>query len=169
MFIYGIDIMKVYFRKSTMEDLEEIYEKHKLCFGLGDITYENNLRRVVPNSWVCCDENQIIGALLQGPISYSYNEKDTIFIEVKDNKVYGICVLFVLKEYRRMGIGKILIELHLKENNDKDILGLNVRKSNPAYNLYKKYYQIAAIVKNYYVLPDEDAYFMIRKKIMVKE
>jgi GNAT superfamily N-acetyltransferase len=74
--------------------------------------------------------------------------------------VYGILMICVNPEFRNKKFGSLLIEQHIKENSNK-ILYLNTRKSNPAYNLYKKLgYITVGYIKNKYYYPTEDSIFM---------
>lgn len=72
----------------------------------------------------------------------------------------------VFPEYRRFGIGEVLIDAATQGAKDRDceFISLEVRISNiPAIELYKKEgYNIVGQRKNFYSNPTEDAYIMTR-------
>ena len=47
-------------------------------------------------------------------------------------------MLCIHPDFRNKGLASKLIELHLKENKD-ELICLKTRKSNPVFNLYKKF------------------------------
>nr|WP_230972260.1 ribosomal protein S18-alanine N-acetyltransferase [Archaeoglobus neptunius] len=82
-----------------------------------------------------------------------------------DETTGKIIAFAVRKEFRRMGIGKILLGSAIKrlEGRGKKKIILEVRVSNiPAQELYKKFgFKVAEIIPGYYS-DGEDAYLMIR-------
>ena len=168
--------MKVIIRRSNKGDMDGIYECHKECFKLSDHWYKSAIQQYVDKSYVIeLDETRkIIGVLLQGPVIPCGASEVDSFIPITENgKLYiekqthletnmGISMLCIHPEYRKKGLAKKLIQLHIKENPDK-LLCLNTRSSNPAYNLYLKMgYEHIVIVKNKYYFPTEDSYFMVK-------
>lgn len=64
--------MKVKFRRSCQQDIEQIYELHTKCFSKADQWYKTAIRHYLDNGIVVeiCNNNnnKIIGVLLQGSI-----------------------------------------------------------------------------------------------------
>jgi len=169
--------MQIKIRKGKNEDLDGIYECHKLCFEEGDIWYKSILQQSLNSSYVIerLDNNKIIGVMLQGDITpcevsdienfEPINQSGKEFIEhnLHFECLPGIIMICIEPEFRGKGLAKKLIELHLKYNKD-EVVCLNTRKSNPAFNLYLKMgYEHIATIKNKYFQPNEDSYFMIKK------
>ncbi len=97
-----------------------------------------------------------------GQIFYSNN------LHYKD--LYGIVMICIDPNYRGKGLGKKLIEKHIKDNPNK-VVCLNTRRSNiGAFILYKSMgYEHIAYIKNKYFLPTEDSIFMIREPNQLNE
>ena len=82
------------------------------------------------------DKNNIL-------LSYIDNEKIVGFVYLKptcdeDKKGYLIDALFVLKEYRKKGIAKKLLNEAISIVKESDFIDINVMYNNKiAYNLYK--------------------------------
>ena len=165
--------------KNTMNVTKnDIYECHKKCFDkIGDILYKSDLQQSLETSYVIerLDTNKIIGVMLQGNIKPCQpselenfeviNESGKIFYQnnLHLESIPGITMLCIDPEFRGKDLAKKLIEIHLKNYKD-DIVCLNTRKSNPAFNLYLKMgYEHIATIKKLYYQPNEDGYFMIKK------
>jgi len=125
----------------TVDDLDELYKIELECFG-GE-------------------------AYPRFVFNYLISNPDSIFLKaLKENRVVGFiagvcrthtCTIYTLnvkKDFRRKGIGSILLEAF-----EKEVLKRNVRKiilqvevtNIAALNLYlKKGYQISRLLKNYY-------------------
>ncbi len=135
----------------SKKDIEEIYEIDRICFP-PEIAFDKETFSLYIE-----DNNTIkIGARL-------------------DNKIIGFILVYlfyefgeiltidILPEYRRMGIGKILMkeaEKRMRENSVIKVF-LEVAVNNkPAIEFYKKLgYRIEGIIPSYYP-PDIDAYSM---------
>ena len=167
--------MKIRIRKSVKSDVDGIYDCHQLCFNLGDQWYKSSIKDYVDNSYIVeiIETKKIIGVLLQGSFtpcctSENFVPKTSTGIKFKNNNYHlesnmGILMLCVEPTYRNKGLAKKLIEQHLKQYKD-NILCLNTRKSNPAYNLYLKMgYEHIGTIENKYYCPNEDSYFMLIK------
>lgn len=122
-----------------------------------------------------------LGSKLNSNFSYLFNLKETInkpynyiygyfvndkligFIHIIETKEEADIVNIVVDNYyRKKGIGKKLIEYVIKRFKF-NALNLEVRKSNPAVDFYKKMgFEIIRTIPNYY--HEEDAYFM--KKVI---
>ena len=182
--------MKVKFRRSCNDDLENIYNLHIKCFSSSDHWYRSHIKNFLNNGIVIESNNNIIGVCLQGTITpctritgslfSDFNMNDT-FEPTNDNgkefleneihykDLHGIVMICVDPSYRGKGLAKKLIEKHLIDNKDKMVC-LNTRRSNiSAYSLYKKmgYIQVA-FIKNKYFHPTEDSIFMIYDPIAKK-
>ena len=120
-------------------------------------------------------DKNIIGVMLQNNITpcepfdiqnyIALNEEGKLFKEndFHIQNLYGITMLCINPKYRGKGLAKKLIEIHFKSNQDKGILCLNTRKSNPAYHLYLKMgYKHIADIRDKYFFPNEDSFFMIK-------
>jgi len=182
--------MKVKIRRSTQDDLENVYNLHTKCFSNADHWYRAAIRNYLDNGIVIENKtnNTLIGVLLQGNIT-PYNEKLDVNSSEKDdykedifeptneygktfyeNKMHykemmGIMMICIDPSFRGKGLGKKMIEKHFKDHMNKDLC-LNTRRSNiNAYSLYKKMgYEQIAFIKNKYFQPNEDSIFMVRAK-----
>lgn len=87
-----------------------------------------------------CDKNKIIGVII---LKKTNNEKK-------------ICTLKVDKNFKKNGIGKILIEMGLYWlNNDKPIITINSNNFIEFKNLFSYYgFQLEQVLKNYYKLSE---------------
>jgi len=166
---------KIKIRPGCNEDLENIYNCHLKCFEKGDIWYKSIIQQSLKNSYVIekTEDKNIIGVLLQGEVTACDNSEVDSFIPIiksgeifKENNLHtspikGITMICIDPDYRNKGLAKKLINIHFNEN--KNIVGLLTRKSNPAYNLYiKTGYEHIANIKDKYFFPNEDASFMIK-------
>ena len=171
-------IVSIKIRKGLIEDLEGIFECHKLCFEKGDYWYKSIIQQNLKDSYViekieATGEKIIVGVLLQGDITpcdssdifNPTNDKGEEFktYNLHTDNIYGMTMLCIDPKYRGKGLAKKLIEIHFKSNEHKKMLCLNTRKSNPAYNLYLSMgYEHIANIKDKYFFPIEDACFMIK-------
>jgi len=167
-------------RKGNDDDLDNIFECHNRCFVQSDRWYKRIVQQNLQDSYVvekleATGDKNIIGVMLQNTMTpcdpseiesfIPLNEEGKIF---KDNnlhtsKLYGITMLCIDEKYRGKGLATKLIEIHFKSNEDKSILCLNTRKSNPAYNIYLKLgYKHIADIKEKYFFPNEDSCFMVK-------
>jgi ribosomal protein S18 acetylase RimI-like enzyme len=168
--------MKIRIRRSTKEDLDPIYDLQNKCFDTGDQWYKSYIIQYLEDSLVIetSETNVIIGVLLQGLILACDSDENDKFIPnnksgeiFKEQKLhfeptYGITMLCIHPDFRNKGLATKLIELHLKEHKD-ELVCLQTRKSNPAFNLYVKHgYEHIATIKGKYYSPTEDSYFMIK-------
>lgn len=168
--------MKIRIRRSNKDDVDGIYDCHLKCFEQGDHWYKSTIKQFVDNSFVVEDveTKNIVGVLLQGPIVPCEKAEIENFIpcciegetfiennsHLKTN--YGITMVCVVPECRGKGIATKLIELHIKENLNKNLC-LNSRASNKSIELYKRLgYQHIVTVKDKYYFPTEDSFFMIK-------
>jgi len=169
--------MEVIIRNSNHNDVNGVYDLHKKCFSINDQWYKQAIQQFINNSFVVEIKNtkEIIGVLLQGSlIPCDPSEKDNFLPLTPDGIIYkcndrhitpnnGITMLCVDPLYRKKGLARKLIELHLN-NYKNEIVCLNTRKSNKAYHIYLNAgYEHIAVIKDKYYLPTEDSYFMIKK------
>lgn len=166
--------MKVKFRRSNNDDLENIYQLQIKSFNKNDQWYKSIIQQYLNNGIVIETENNIIGVLLQGQINAC--DGDEIFDPINEigedfvrknlhiKKLNGIVMLCIDPEYQRKGLGQKLINKHL-EDNKNNLVCLFTRKTNiKAYNLYVKLgYEHIGYIKNKYFQPNEDGIFMINK------
>jgi ribosomal protein S18 acetylase RimI-like enzyme len=167
-------------RKGTDNDLDSIFECHNRCFLQSDRWYKRIVQQNLTDSYVvekveANGDKNIIGVMLQNTITACepseiesftpLNEEGKTF---KDNnlhieKLYGIVMICIDEKYRGKGLATKLINIHFKSNDDKPILCLNTRKSNPAYNIYLNLgYKHIANIKDKYFFPNEDSCFMVK-------
>jgi ribosomal protein S18 acetylase RimI-like enzyme len=158
--------MKIIIRKSSIDDLNQVFNLHNKCFSFNDRWYLNAIRQYIDNSIVIEYDKNIIGVLLQGEfIPVLDNEKYISIIENNknyNNSVYGIVMLCVDTAYRNLGLATKLIDMH-KQLNKKKTLYLCTRRSNEyAISLYiKNNYINVGYIENKYYLPSEDAFLMM--------
>ena len=169
------------FRTPNNDDLDNVFECHKLCFSRSEQWYKSFILPALKDSLIVELNNKIIAILLEGPISpCDPNEiKDFMPLtsmgnDLKNNNlcntfINGITMLCVHPEFRKQGIAKKLIQLHQEKHKDENIICLHTRKTNNAYNLYLQMgYEHIATIKDKYFLPTEDSYFMIKINIKIK-
>lgn len=166
--------VKIKIRKALNEDLNNIYECHKECFEIGDLWYKSIIQQHLNRGYIIetLENKTIIGIMLQGMVTACDSDEKENFINYeKENhdvltKEYpGIIMICIHPNFRGKGLAKKLIELHFQMHQN-NIVAINTRKSNPAYNLYLKTgYELVGSVKNKYFSPTEDSYFMIKKLI----
>jgi ribosomal protein S18 acetylase RimI-like enzyme len=165
--------MKIKLRKTINSDLESIYDLQNKCFNDSDRWYKCIINQYLNTGIVIEHDNNIIGVLLQGNITPCessdkfeiLNDIGNEFINNNDHlkEIYGITMLCIDPNYRKKGLGQLLINKHFNINQNK-ILCLNTRNLNiNAINLYKKMgYNNILLIKNKYFLPNEDSRFMIK-------
>lgn len=134
-------------------DLKSVLEIERLSF---------------PNPWPA---SAFMGEIDNHPISFPF-----VIVHERSDKVIGYILIWHIKEeaqisnfavhpdFRRLGIGKAVIQKVLKQFRDvgaKYVL-LEVRPSNFSANfLYKKIgFKVLGLKKNYYFNPEEDAIVM---------
>jgi len=179
--------MKLIIRNSNINDLDKIYELHKLCFSPIDQWYKNNFNNYINNSIIIenNNNNQILGFLIHGTffpcnknnnlyndnlndVFLPNNEIGTLFLNnnIHYNEHFGILMLCIHPNYRKKGLASKLINKHFdfSINNNHKIICLNTRKSNvSAINLYNKMgYVTIAYISNKYFYPSENSVFMIK-------
>lgn len=179
--------MKLIIRNSNINDLDKLYELHKLCFTSIDQWYKNNFNAYINNSIILenINNNEILGFLIHGSIFpcvknnnmfndnlndvfIPNNEIGTLFLNnnIHYNEHFGILMLCVHPNYRNKGIATKLINVHFNYSiaNNHKVICLNARKSNiNAINLYIKMgYSNIAFITNKYFFPSEDSVFMIK-------
>lgn len=117
----------------------------------------------------------------ENAIRESFNAQTTFFIAKSGGKTLGyaglslicgegyITNVAVYKEFRGMGIGKMLLDemIEFAKNNDAEFISLEVRISNAvAISLYEKMgFLCEGRRKNFYTNPNEDAIIMTRRFI----
>jgi ribosomal protein S18 acetylase RimI-like enzyme len=166
--------MTLNIRNSNYNDLDKIYDLHKLCFNYGDLWYKHFISLYIDNGIVITDlnTNNIIAVLLQGDINInedlstiSYKSSNGLnFLSLQKFINPGIVMLCVHPSYRNKGLARKLINKHFLFYSNKTVC-LNVRKSNiNAYNLYINMgYEHILTFENKYFNPTEDSYFLIKK------
>lgn len=138
--------------KMTMEDVSEIAELDKKCFALpwSEQSFKDEMQNKLAVYFTAKDNGQCIG--------YAG------FWNVSGEG--GITNVAVLPEYRRAGVGSMLVAEMVRtgEALKLDLLTLEVRKSNiAAQNLYTKFgFEIIGERKRYYSDNGEDAYIMTK-------
>lgn len=182
--------MKIKFRRGNQNDLDKVYDLHKICFDSTDCWYKSAIRPYLEKGIIIelSETKEIIGVLLQGyltpcnkkfeiedKINTSTDYKEDIFEPVNKNgeifkekniqynQIYGIMMICINSHYRGKGLAKKLIQKHFDDNKNK-VVCLNTRCSNTgAYKLYNLMgYDHIAYIKNKYFLPTEDSIFMIK-------
>ena len=168
--------MKIKIRRSNKDDLDRIYELQNKCFDTGDQWYKSYIIQYLETSFVIekTETLELIGVLLQGLIiACDSDENDKFTTNNKSGEIFkeqklhfeptpGITMLCIHPDFRNKGLASKLIELHLKDHK-AELVCLQTRKSNPAYNLYIRHgYEHIATIKEKYYSPNEDSYFMIK-------
>ena len=166
--------MKILFRRSNSNDINEIYDCHKECFEQSDHWYKSAILQFIDSSFVIeiVETKKIIGIMLQGTIIPCDPSDD--FIPLNDDGIKykelnkhinintGITMLCIHPLYRNKGLAKKLIELHSNDYKNETVC-LSTRKSNNAYNLYLKMgYNHIGTIKDKYYFPTEDCYFLVK-------
>jgi Acetyltransferases len=139
----------------VLYNLNQIIFKEEILYDLDFIKEYCNKRE----GYIAKKGNKYVGYVICGK-TYSPEIYKTVFT---------IISIGVLKEYRKMGIGKKLLKIVIEKNDYEDIY-LHVRITNEiAKNLYlKEGFEIISLSKNYYNLiknGPEDAYVMRRKSL----
>ena len=154
---YDSNNYKIVVRKMLPSDLDQVMKIEKECF-------------IHPY-----DLKQMLYEMNENPVSYLYSA-------LIDNKVVGfidfyitfnsasICQIAVSKEYRRKGVGNMLIGQMIKDCKSKEepveFLTLEVRKSNEtAQKFYKKHKFEEITTKKSYYDDGEDALYLVRSII----
>lgn len=169
-----LNIMKIKMRRSNKDDLDGIYDLQNKCFDIGDQWYKSYIIQYLETSFVIekSDTKELIGVLLQGLIIacnidekfITKNKSGEIFKEQKLHfePTQGITLLCIHPDFRNKGLASKLIDMHFKDHTN-ELVCLQTRKSNPAYNLYIKHgYEHIATIKDKYYSPTEDSYFMVK-------
>ena len=166
-------LMNIIIRKSSIEDLDNIYNLHNLCFSFNDRWYKNAISQYINTSIVIEYNYNIIGILLQGDFIPIIGDEELIVVDAINinNKnyrqnVYGISMLCIHPDFRNKGLASKLIKNHINLNENKEDIYLCTRISNTnAISLYiKNGYKYLGNIKNKYYLPVEDGYLMIYNK-----
>ena len=128
----------------------QVAELEKLCFSdpWSEQSIASELDNVLALWYVALDDDRVVGYIGSQTVC---GETDVMNIAVHP-------------DYRRRGIGQILIEELVREvkNLGSISLTLEVRSSNaPAVSLYEKLgFSQVGLRKNYYRNPKEDAYIL---------
>ncbi len=128
----------------------QVAELEKLCFSdpWSEQSIASELDNVLALWYVALDDDRVVGYIGSQTVC---GETDVMNIAVHP-------------DYRRRGIGQILIEELIREvkNLGSISLTLEVRSSNaPAVSLYEKLgFSQVGLRKNYYRNPKEDAYIL---------
>ncbi len=147
------EIDQVTIQSMTMDDLEEVSQLEKLCFS--DPWCKENFREEVEHRFtiplVTKIDNKIVGYICLWNVDFQLE----------------IANIAVAPEFRRRGIGKIMMERVISEAKEKgcESVILSVRESNlPALKLYGEFGFIEiGRRKHYYRFPVEDAMVMVKK------
>ena len=140
----------VVIEKMTMADVPEIAELDKECFAIpwSQNAFEAEMENVFACYLVAKADGRCIGYC---GFWQAYDEGDITNVAVSP-------------EFRRLGVGSMLIREMITMARQKKLVGLNleVRKSNTAaQKLYGKYgFCVVGERKNYYSDNKEDAYIM---------
>lgn len=182
------NLMKIIMRKSNIEDLDNIYNLHNLCFTFNDRWYKNAICQYIDDSIVIVTEdNEIIGVLLQGNFNPILNDEELVVPNIDnksdlvvpnidkdfvvpniDDEVFGIVMICIHPDYRNKGLASKLINTHIKINNEKKLyLCTRITNTNAILCYKKNGYELIGNIKNKYYLPVEDACFMIYKKMKI--
>ena len=132
-----------------LKDLDEVYEIERISFSL---PWSRQM-------WM----DELIKSLRSNHIVARINEKIVgyagYWLVVDEAEIVNIAVHH---EYRRKGIGKLLLKelLELAESKGAKLATLDVRETNEsAKNLYSKFgFELIAIRKNYYKDTNESAF-----------
>lgn len=182
-------------RKSNIDDLDNIYNLHNLCFTFNDRWYKNAICQYIDDSIVIVTEdNEIIGVLLQGNFNPILNDEELVLPNIDDrlvipnidkglvvpnidkdlvvpnidDEVFGIVMICIHPDYRNKGLASKLINTHIRINNEKKLyLCTRITNTNAILCYKKNGYELIGNIKNKYYLPVEDACFMIYKKMKI--
>ncbi len=139
-------------KKATLENLEEIFKIEKSVFA--HPWSLESLKNLLE------DENSVAFVAVDNETICGYCGVNTILDEGYITNVA------VLENYRKQGIGRMLVNALVNFAKDKSLafLTLEVRKSNtPAINLYSKSgFETVGERKNYYTSPTENALLMTK-------
>ena len=151
--------MSIFIRKMTAEDVKQIAQLEKICFTVpwSEKSFNDEMQNKLAVYFVAVDDEKCIGYAGFWNIS---GEGD-------------ITNVAVLPQYRREGIGSMLISALIKEAISLNLvlLTLEVRKSNiAAQKLYEKYgFEKIGERKRYYSDNGEDAYIMTKSFLTGEE
>lgn len=139
-------------KKATLENLEDIFKIEESVFAHPwSLESLKNLME---------DENSVAFVAVDNEVICGYCGVNTILDEGYITNVA------VLENYRKQGIGRMLVNALLDFAKEKSLafLTLEVRKSNtPAINLYSKNgFEKVGERKNYYTSPTENALLMTK-------
>lgn len=138
--------------RMTREDVSEIAELEKICFTLpwSEKSFRDEMANKLAIYFTAKDNGKCVGYAGFWNVS---GEGDVTNVAV-------------LPEYRRRGVGSLLVAEMIKtaEKLKLEVLTLEVRKSNTAaQKLYEKFgFEILGERKRYYSDNGEDAYIMTR-------
>lgn len=139
-------------KKATLENLEDIFKIEESVFA--HPWSLESLKNLLE------DENSVAFVAVDNDIICGYCGVNTILDEGYITNVA------VLENYRKQGIGRMLVNALVDFAKDKSLafLTLEVRKSNtPAINLYSKNgFETVGERKNYYTSPTENALLMTK-------
>ncbi len=139
-------------KKATLENLEDIFKIEESVFA--HPWSLESLKNLLE------DENSVVFVAVNNDITCGYCGVNTILDEGYITNVA------VLENYRKQGMGRMLVNALVDFAKDKSLafLTLEVRKSNtPAINLYSKNgFETVGERKNYYTSPTENALLMTK-------
>lgn len=139
-------------KKATLENLEDIFKIEESVFA--HPWSLESLKNLLE------DENSVAFVAVDNDIICGYCGVNTILDEGYITNVA------VMENYRKQGIGRMLVNALVNFAKDKSLafLTLEVRKSNtPAINLYSKNgFETVGERKNYYTSPTENALLMTK-------
>lgn len=139
-------------KKATLENLEDIFKIEESVFA--HPWSLESLKNLLE------DENSVAFIAVDNEVICGYCGVNTILDEGYITNVA------VLENYRKQGIGRMLVNALVDFAKDKSLafLTLEVRKSNiPAINLYSKNgFETVGERKNYYTSPTENALLMTK-------
>ena len=144
-------MQSVVIREYSVKDFREILEIEQEAFSPRNPAYDIYIYLTYGSDFLIADA----GSKIAGYIV-------TMDVDIETGKIIAFAVR---KQFRGMGIGKILLKNAIErlEGRGKKKITLEVRVSNEtAQNLYKKFgFEIVDIIPGYYS-DGEDAYLMVR-------
>ncbi len=113
--------------------LSKLWVLENNCYGM----VENTIDDLKETGFLAYDDERLVGYIFG---SFYNNEKKTSYIEV-GKKCFEISELYVIKEYRHLGIGRHLFKLlEDKIKLDKEVKYLTLATSNKDYESILKFY-----------------------------
>ncbi len=146
------EVDRITIQRMSLDDLDEVARLEKLCFSdpWTKQSFQEDLEHQFSISLVVRFDQRIIGYTCLWCV----------------DEQMEIANIAVSPEFRRKGIGRMLIETIISESIKRGCHSahLSVRESNlPALNLYKEFgFVEAGRRKRYYRLPVEDAIIMVK-------